>query len=213
MKMKTILTCSLLALLAACNQTPANNVAADANNAAPTPPTQQPATQTAAANGQAAMPPGLDCVRNRLSPEQRQSVARAAMEQARQEDSRVQTLIQAVDACGEELSWSPEKRQLAAMFAMSAAGATGLRHALGDQGIQVEALNDVILSDRALMMAAEHNQLDSAAGRSFAARHRAALERVANGQSLNGEAGTRIGNYIAFVAMAQTVAARFANAS
>ena len=100
MKMKTILTCSLLALLAACNQAPANNVAAAGNNAAMSAPPEPPANQTADANGQAAMPPGLDCVRNRLSPEQRQGVAQAAMEQARQEDSRVQTLIQAVDACG-----------------------------------------------------------------------------------------------------------------
>ena len=213
MKMKTTLALSLLALAAGCNQSPANNVAAAANNAAMSAPPEEPANQTADANGQSAMPAGLDCVRNRLSPEQRRDVAQAAVEQVSQEDPRAQALLQSVDACGEELSWSPEKRQLAAMFSMSAAGATGLRQVLGEQGIQVEALDEVILSDRALMMAAGQNQLDSDAGRSFAARHHAELERVANGQSLNGEAGSRIGHYIAFVAMAQTIAARFANAS
>ena len=213
MKMKTILTLSLLALAAGCNKSPANNLAAAQNTAGLPMPPERPANATAAENGQSAMPAGLDCVRNRLSPEQRQGVAQAAMEQASQEDSRAQALFQAVEACGEELSWSREKQQLAVAFSMSAAGATGLRQALGSQGIQVQALDEVILSDRALMMAAEHDQLDSETGRSFAARHRAELERVAAGRPLDGELATRIGNYIAFIAMAQTSAAQFANAS
>lgn len=214
MKMK-LLTLGLVAVLAACNKAPANNVAAPENAAGLQVPPERPATsnESAEANGQSAMPAGLDCVRNRLSPEQRQGVAQAAMEQVSQEDPRAQALLQAVDACGDELSWSQEKRRLAGMFSMSAAGATGIRQALGSQGIQVQALDEVILSDRALMMAAENNQLDSETGRSFAARHRAELERAAGGRPLDGELGMRIGNYIAFIALAQTISARFANAS
>jgi hypothetical protein len=213
--MKTgLLTLALLAALSACNRGPTNNIAGNQAAGLPLPP-ERPTEVTAPVQAaqQTGMPAGLDCVRNRLSPEQRQSVAQAAMEQVSQEDPRAQVLLQAVDACGEELSWSPEKKRLAAMFSLSAAGATGLRQALGSQGVQVEGLDEVILADRALMMAAEHNQLDSAAGRSFAARHRAELERVAGGRPLDGELATRIGNYIAFIALAQTISARYANAS
>lgn len=214
MKMKTILTLSLLALAAGCNKAPENNLAAAQNTAGlPTPPERPATNETAQADGQSAMPAGLDCPRNRLSPEERQGVAQAAMEQVSQEDPRAQALLQALDACGEQLSWSPEKKRMAGMFSMSAAGATGIRQALASQGIQIQALDEVILSDRALMMAAENNQLDSETGRSFAARHRAELERVAAGHPLEGEIGMRIGNYIAFIAVAQTTSARFANAS
>ncbi len=214
MKMK-LLTLSVVAVLAACNKAPANNVAAAANTAGPQAQSEQPANavESAEANGQSAMPAGLDCVRNRLSPEQRQGVVQAAMEQASQEDPRAQALIAAVDACADELSWSPDKKRLAGMFSMSAAGATGIRQALSSQGIQVQALDEVILSDRALMMAAENNQMNSETGRSFAARHRAELERVAGGRPLDGELGMRIGNYIAFIAMAQTLSAQYAHAS
>ena len=214
MKMK-LLTLSFVAVLAACNKAPANNVAAAANTAGPQAQSEQPANaaESAEANGQSAMPAGLDCVRNRLSPEQRQGVVQAAMEQASQEDPRAQALIAAVDACADELSWSPDKKRLAGMFSMSAAGATGIRQALSSQGIQVQALDEVILSDRALMMAAENNQMNSETGRSFAARHRAELERVAGGRPLDGELGMRIGNYIAFIAMAQTLSAQYAHAS
>ncbi|WP_395613344.1 hypothetical protein [Allosphingosinicella sp.] len=210
-----LLTLSVVAVLAACNKAPANNVAAAANTAGPQAQSEQPANavESAEANGQSAMPAGLDCVRNRLSPEQRQGVVQAAMEQASQEDPRAQALIAAVDACADELSWSPDKKRLAGMFSMSAAGATGIRQALSSQGIQVQALDEVILSDRALMMAAENNQMNSETGRSFAARHRAELERVAGGRPLDGELGMRIGNYIAFIAMAQTLSAQYAHAS
>ena len=211
---KTIWIRPLLALAAACNKSDGNTAAAAGNVPAPaTNVSSEAGPAPEQGNDQSAMPAGLDCVRNRLTPEQRQGVAQAAMEQVSQEDPRAQALLQAVDACGEELSWSPEKRRLAGMFSMSAAGATGIRQALGSQGIQVQALDEVILSDRALMMAAENNQLDSDAGRSFAARHHAALERVAGGRPLDGELSMRIGNYIAFIALAQTIAARFANAS
>ena len=212
---KTIWILPLLAVAAACNRSDGNNATATGNVPAPAAATNV-ATEAGPQPGQeqqSAMPAGLDCVRNRLTPEQRQGVAQAAMEQVTQEDPRAQALLQAVDACAEELSWSPEKRRLAGMFSMSAAGATGIRQALGAQGIQVQALDEVILSDRALMMAAENNQLDSDAGRSFAARHHAALERVAGGRPLDGELSMRIGNYIAFIALAQTLAARFASAS
>jgi hypothetical protein len=212
---KMIWILPLLAVAAACNKSDGNNAAATGNVPAPA-----LATNVAADAGpppaqeqQAAMPAGLDCVRNRLSPEQRQGVAQAAMEQVSQEDPRAQALLEAVDACAQQLSWSEEKKRFAAMFSMSAAGATGIRQALGSQGIQVQALDEVILSDRALMMAAGNNQLDSDAGRSFAARHRAELERVAGGRPLDGELGSRIGNYIAFIALAQTISARFASAS
>jgi len=213
---KTIWILPLLALAAACNKSDGNNAAATGNMPAPAPATNV-ATEAGPQPGQeqqSAMPAGLDCVRNRLSPEQRQGVAQAAMEQrVSQEDPRAQALSQAVDACGDELSWSPAKRRLAGMFSMSAAGATGIRQALGSQGIQVQALDEVILSDRALMMAAENDQLNSDTGRSFAARHHAALERVAGGRPLDGELSMRIGNYIAFIALAQTIAARFASVS
>jgi hypothetical protein len=209
---KTLWILPLLAVAAACNNAPANNVAA-ANQASglPVPPdragtppaTPQPGQETA-------MPAGLDCVRDRLSPEQRQGVAQAAMEQASREDPRAQALLQAVDACGEQLSWSPEKRQLATIFSMSAAGATGIRQELGGRGVQIQELDPVILGDAELMAAAGRGQLDGSVGQAFAARHRAEIERIAAGQPLVGELGTRIGNYIAFIALAQTVSARFA---
>ena len=92
--MKTkFLTLALLAALAACNRAPANNVAtgnasaAAVNTAAPA-----PAPAPAAAPGQTAMPAGLDCVRNRLSPDQRRAVAELAMEQGSRDDPRAQPL-------------------------------------------------------------------------------------------------------------------------
>lgn len=215
---KTLWILPLLAVAAACNQAPANNVAA-ANQTSglplpgerPTPVTALP--QEAQQAQQTTMPAGLDCVRDSLSPEQRQGVARAAMEQAPREDPRAQALLQAVDTCGDRLSWSTEKRRFAAMFSMSAAGATGIRQELGGRGVRIQELDSTILGDADLMGAAARGQLDSSVGQAFAARHRDEIERIAAGQPLEGELGTRIGNYIAFIALAQTVSGRFANAS
>lgn len=205
----TFLTLPLLVALAACSKTPANNVAAD-NGTAP-PPANMAAAAPAPTQGaqQAAMPPGLDCIRNRLSPEQRRAIAQAAMEQASREDPRAQPLIQATDACGDELSWSPQKRRLAGMFSISAAGAAGVREELGSQGVRIEELDRVILADSELMAAAANGQLNSSAGSAFAQRHLSELQQIAGGQSLEGELGTRIGNYIAFRALAETTASQF----
>jgi hypothetical protein len=134
------------------------------------------------------------------------------MEQAAREDPRAQALLQAVDACGEELSWSPDKRRFAGIFSMSAAGATGVRQELGGRGVRIQELDQVILGDAELMAAAGRGQLDGSVGQAFAARHRAEIERIAAGQPLEGELGTRIGNYIAFIALAQITSARFASA-
>lgn len=213
---KTILVLSLAAVLAACNQGSGNNAAGAAGNTAgnssaglPTPP-ERPAQQ---AGQEASMPPGLDCVRNRLSPEQRQALARAAIEQVSRDDPRAQVLLQAVAACGDELSWSQQKRQAATMFLVSAAGAAGIRQELGAQGIQIQELDRTILSDRELMAAAEEGRLTAEIGEAFAMRHREELERLAGGRSLEGELGTRIGNYMGFVALAQITSVRFANES
>ena len=207
----TFWTLPLLVALAACNRGPANNEVA-ANQAAGLPvPPERSAPVPAAAPGsqQTAMPPGLDCVRNRLSPEERRAAAAVAMEQGSRDDPRAQRLIQAVDACGSELSWSPQKRRLAGMFAMSAAGAAGIREALGSRGISFDELDQAILSDRPLMEAAAAGQLGGSIGREFAARHADVIERMAGGQAIDQEVGTRIGNYIAFRALAETTASQF----
>lgn len=212
MTKKTILTLALLALVTACNRTPANNLFAAQTNAGLPVPTERPATPPAPTAGadQSGLPAGLDCVRNRLTPDQRHAIAQAAMEQAGREDPRAQDLLQAVQACGSELSWSEQKQRLAAMFSMSAAGATGLRQEFASRGIRIEQLDQVILSDRELMSAADRGELSGTAGASFAQRHLDEIQQVAGGQSLDGELGTRIGNYIAFIALAQTLAAKFA---
>jgi hypothetical protein len=205
-----------VAALAACNRAPTNNLA---GNQAAAPPAAGNSSglplpaERSEAQQQTAMPPGLDCVRNRLSPEQRRAVAQAAMEQAPRDDPRAQPLVQAVDACGTELSWSPQKRRLAGMFSFSAAGAAGVREELTGQGVRVAELDQLILSDGELMAAAENGQLDSAAGSAFAQRHLEELQRIAGGDSLEGALGTRIGNYIAFRALAETLAAQFGRES
>lgn len=204
---KTLWILPLLAVAAACNKAPANNVAA-ANTAAPT--NQTGSADPAPVQGaqQTGLPPGLDCVRNRLTPEQRRDVAQAAMEQASREDPRAQALLQAVAACGDESSWSPQKRQFATAFSMSAAGASGLREFLGGRGVNLEELDRLILSDQELMAAAESGELGSA-GQAFAARHAQALEQIAGGGQIDQELGTRIGNYIAFRAAAEAFGGRF----
>ena len=207
---KTILALSLVAALAACNRDAGNNMAAN-QSAGLAVPSERPATPPAA-QGQDAMPPGLDCVRNRLSPEERRGVAAVAMEQGEREDPRLQALFQAVAACGDELSWSPAKRQQAGLFSAAAAGAAGIREMLGSRGIRVEALDQAIITDRELMAAAEANELgNGTAGQSFAIRHSALLEQVA-GNAMDTEVGTRLGNYVAFRAMAQAAATNFSRA-
>jgi hypothetical protein len=158
------------------------------------------------------MPPGLDCVRNRLSPDQRRALGQLALEQGSPQDPRAQPLVQAVDACGRTLSWSPEKRRQAAMFAVSVAGAAQVREFLAGRGVRIEELDRIILSDRELVAAAENGALDSSAGQAFAMRHFDELERIAAGQSLDGELGTRIGNYVAFRVLTETTARQFGRA-
>ncbi len=208
---KTILALSLVAALAACNRGPANNVAAAAgNNAADsaglaTPP-ERPAQQ---AGQQSALPPGLDCVKNRLSVEERRAAAQVAMEQGTRDDPRAQPLVRAVDACTAELSWSPQKRRLAGMFSLSAAGVAGVRELLGSRGVNVEELDQAILSDSELMAAAEAGQLGGTAGQEFALRHVDLIQRLTAGREDDQELGTRIGNYIAFRAIAEATARQF----
>jgi len=208
---KTILALSLVAALAACNRGPANNAAGAAGNTAnasaglATPP-ERPA-QT---GQQTTLPPGLDCVRNRLSVEERRAAAQVAMEQGSRDDPRAQPLVRAVDACTAELSWSPQKRRLAGMFSLSAAGVAGVREMLGSQGVNVDELDQAIISDAELMAAAEAGQLGAGtAGQEFALRHVELIQRMTAGREDDQELGTRIGNYIAFRALAEVTARQF----
>lgn len=206
-----ILALSLAAVLAACNQGAANNAAATGNTAnssagLPTPP-ERPAQQ---AGQQTAMPPGLDCIRNRLSPEERRGTAQVVLEQGSREDPRFQALLQAGEACGDELGWSEQKTRLAGQFSLAAAGGAAIREMLASRGVRVEALDQTIIGDRDLMAAAEAGQLGGGtAGQEFAIRHAAIIERVA-GSQMDQEVGTRIGNYIAFRAIAEATALQFA---
>ncbi len=206
---KTILALSLVAALAACNRGPGNNPAEAAGTTAnssagiPARPADQAGPQPAAQ--------GLGCVRNRLSPEERRAVAQAAMEQAPRDDPRAQALVRAVDGCASEFSWSPEKRRLAAIFSLSAAGAAGISDLLGGQGIGVEELDRAIVSDPELMAAAEAGQLgDGTAGPEFAQRHAALIERMAAGRQEDRQLGLRIGAYIAFRATVEAAGRQFA---
>lgn len=207
---KTVLTLALLTALAACNRGAANNVADNQTAGLPVPP-ERSATPPAATDGnqQAAMPAGLDCLRNRLSPEERRGAAAVAMEQGSADDPRFQSLRRAVDACGDELSWSSQKRRLAGMFSMSAAGAAGIREELGARGIRFDDLDQAILSDQPLMQAAATGQLGGPVAQQFAARHADLIQRMAGGEALDEALGTRIGNYIAFRALAETTASQF----
>ena len=213
--MKTkFLTLALLAALAACNRAPANNVAtgnasaAAVNTAAPA-----PAPAPAAAPGQTAMPAGLDCVRNRLSPDQRRAVAELAMEQGSRDDPRAQPLLQAAEACAQELSWSTGKTNMASMFSMSAAGAAGLQELLRGRGVNVDELDRAILADQELIIAAGDPQQLPTAAQQFVVRNAALLTRIAGEEGLDDELGTRIGNYIAFRALVEGLARRFRQAA
>ena len=207
---KRFLTLALLTALAACNRAPANNVADNQAAALPVPPERSAAPPAAVAgNQQTAMPAGLDCVRNRLTPEQRRAAAAVAMEQGSREDPRFQPLLQAVNGCGDELSWSPQKKRLAGMFSISAAGAAGIREELGGRGVRFDELDQAILSDGPLMQAAANGQLGGPVAQQFAVRHAEVIQRMAGGGDLEGELGTRIGNYIAFRALAETSASQF----
>jgi hypothetical protein len=207
----TILALSLATVLAACNQGAANNAAGAAGNSAanssaglPTP-SERPAQSA----GETAIPPGLNCVRNRLSPEERREVAAGAIDQAPRDDPRLQSLVQAVAACGDESNWSEQKRRFAGVFSMSAAGAAGLQEFLRSRDVNVAELDRLILSDRELLAAADAGQLGTA-GQAFASRHEAALTELAGGGEIDQELGTRIGNYIAFRAAAEVFARKFA---
>ncbi len=208
---RTIWTLPLLAVVAACSGNAANNVVA-ANVAAPANvagPAAPPANSTASTAGEQAMPPGLDCVRNRLTPEERRGVAAAASEQASRDDPRAQALLQAVDACATELSWSPEKKRIAGMFSMSAAGVSALQEELTGQGLQLAELDQAIESDTVFMAAANAGELGGAAGQEFAQRHAALIERILGDRTSDQRLGTRLGNYIAFRAIAIATANRF----
>ena len=210
---KTILALSLVAALAACNRGEANNSAGAASNSSNglsglvTPP-NRPADQA----GQQSAGEQLMCVRNGLSAEQRRDVAAAAMEQAQPTDPRAQALLRAVDACTAQYSWSPQKRRLAGMFSLSAAGAAAVSDLLRGEGVSVEELDQAIAGDQALLTAAGAGQLGGGtAGREFALRHSALIQRLAAGREEDRELLTRIGNYIAFRATVEAVGRQFSN--
>jgi hypothetical protein len=209
--MKTTLwTLPLLVALAACSRAPENNAAAS-NNAAPANGTAAatPPANSTAAPAQQAMPPGLDCVRNRLSPEQRRAVGQLAAERGSRDDPRAQPLVQAVDACAAELSWSQQKRRFAGMFSMSAAGLAALQEELTGQGLALAELDQAIESDEPLMTAANAGDLGTA-GQEFAQRHAALLERLLGDRLEDRQLAVRVGNYIGFRAMTVALANRFA---
>lgn len=213
---KTLWILPLLAVAAACNNAPANNVAANQTSGLPLPPDRAgtpPVPAPAEEQQQAALPAGLNCVRDRLTSEQRQAIGQAVLAQAPREDPRAQSLLQAADACATELSWSPQKRQLATLFSMSAAGAATLREWFRGRGIQIQQLDQVILSDGELMNAAESGSLTAQVGESFAMRHQAELDQLAPGWRSDRELGTRIGNYMGFMAGVQVNSRRFASAA
>lgn len=201
----------LLAAVAACSQAPANNAAAGNNVAAPAngavPAT--PPANTTAATGEPGMPANLDCIRNALSPDERRAVAALASERGSREDPRAQPLLQAVDNCATEHSWSPQKKNFAGMYAMSAAGLAALQEELTGQGLELGELDQAIESDQALMAAAGSGQLGGTAGQEFATRHAALIERMIEGRGEDQQLGFRIGNYIAFRALAVAMANRF----
>jgi hypothetical protein len=206
--MKTnVWTLPLLVALAACSKSPANNVAAGNNVAAPANETAAapPATNTAAGAPAAA---GLDCIRNALSPEERRAIADVAAEQGSRDDPRAQPLVRAVDSCAAQYSWSPAKRRLAGMFTLSNAGLSALEEELTGQGIDLAELNQTIESDESLMAAASAGEMGSA-GQEFAQRHSEMLERMLEGRDQQ-QVGTRIGNYIGFRAAAIALAGKFA---
>jgi hypothetical protein len=204
----TVWTLPLLVALAACSKSPANNVAAGNNVAAPANETAPaPPANTTAATDPSGLPAGLDCIKNALSPEERRAVADAAAEQASRDDPRAQPLVRAVDTCAAQYSWSPAKRRLAGTFTLSNAGLSALQEELTGQGLDLAELNQAIESDQELMTAANTDQMGTA-GQAFAQRHAALLERLLEGR--DAQVGTRIGNYIAFRAGAIALAGRFA---
>lgn len=204
-----IWTLPLLVAVAACSRAPGNNGAAGNNAAAPANESAGVAPAVNAGPAQAAMPAGLDCIRNGLSPEERHAVAELAAEQGSREDPRAQPLLRALEACATQLSWSPQKRTFAGMYAMSAAGLAGLQEELAGQGIYLGELNQAIESDQALMAAANAGQLGTA-GQEFAQRHVAVIERLMGARSQDQELATQIGQYIGFRALALATANRFA---
>lgn len=198
----------LLAMLAACSRTPANetaNAAAGGNqsNVADAAPAQAPpAAGPAAAGG------SLLCATDRLSPQERGAVSQLAVEQGSREDLRAQPLIRAVDACAAQFSWSSQKRNFALMYGLAKAGEAGLRAEFDRRGIDYAELDRAIVEDRELMDAANSGQLSGAVGQAFASRHGPLIERLLGGQEDQALA-VRIGNYIAFHALAETIPARF----
>jgi hypothetical protein len=201
----------LVAALAACNKAPANNFAANG-----APPANGPVAAAPLANGPAAggseqaIPAGLDCGRNKLSPEERRAFAQLAAEQGSRDDPRAQPLLRAVDACASELSWSADKKRVATMFSMSAAGATALREELIGQGLSLDQLDQAIQSDQEFMAAAAAGQLaGGTAGQEFAMRHAALIQQLMGDRAEDQQLAERIGNYIAFRALALTLANQF----
>jgi hypothetical protein len=201
----------LLAALAACSRTPANDTAnaaargnqASAGNAAGA--QAPPAAQPPAAGGP------LLCAPDRLSPEERSALGQLAVEQGSRDDPRAQPLIRAIDACAAQFSWSTEKRNFALMHALAKAGEAALRAEFNGRGIDVTELDRAIVEDRELMDAANSGQLSGTTGQAFAMRHAALIGRLLEGQEDRALA-VRIGNYIAFHALAETIPARFEQA-
>jgi hypothetical protein len=198
----------LLAALAACSRAPANETAnaaaggnrTDAGNTALA--QAPPAAEPAAGDGTVA------CGADRLSPQEGDALGQLAAEQGSREDPRAQPLIRAVDACAGQFSWSPQKRNFALMYGLAKAGEAALRADFSGRGIDVAELDRAIVADRELMDAANSGQLSGAVGQAFALRHGALIGRLLGGQGDQALA-VRIGNYIAFHALAETLPARF----
>jgi hypothetical protein len=205
MKIWTLPLLAVLAVLAACSRTPANESAggnrAEVNNAVAAP-APVAAAERPAPSGE------LACAPDRLSPEEREALGQLAAEQGSREDSRAQPLLRAVDACAAQFSWSPQKRNLALMHALARAGEAALRAEFGSRGIDLTELDRAIVGDRELMEAASSGQLGGTVGQAFALRHAALIGRLLGGMEDQALA-IRIGNYIAFHALAETIPARF----
>lgn len=195
-----------LALLAAVAV--GDNAAALANGSSGITPA---ANAPGAGPAQPATPAGLDCIRNRLSAEERRAVAQLASEQGSRGDPRAQPLVRALDACAAELSWPQQKRDIAGIYALSAAGLAALRQELTGRGIDLAELDQAIESDQPLMAAAIAGQLgDGTVGEEFAQRHAAIIERMMGDRLQDEQLGVRIGSYIAFRVLALAMANRFA---
>lgn len=158
-------------------------------------------------------PTELGCVTDRVSRAQMRAFSEAVLAQAPRGDPRLAPILGAAEACGDELSWSPARRRLAPMLTAAIAGTIGIREELGGQGMTFDELDRVILADRAFMADAAAGRLgDPAIGQAFALRHYDVIERAARGRLTDRAVALRIGNYIAYRALSETLSRQFSEA-